>query len=227
MAQRMLDERSAEPQGVASTLSNILPWGKSAGSVPPQEKLSYQVRKDRILLVCMAIEDEKATLVQRMWRHKMAMRRQQLEYRSATKLQAAMRGKLARTSFMPEHKVKVLIVKRAVRKLQQYFRLTLARNVMKKQCRGVIEKQGQIAIPMLGSMELVIWQARFVYATDHSLCYQRLSKDRTTSALKRTESERTNDLGIESTTKARPHTPPHALTHPHPPSRTLSHPHTS
>ena len=70
------------------------------------------------------------------------------------------------------------------------------RNAMKRQCRGVIQKQGQIAIPFIGGMELVIWQPRFVYATDHSLCYQRLQKDRTTQALKRT-----GDCGIESSTR--------------------------
>ena len=32
------------------------------------------------------------------------------------------------------------------------------RNAMKRQCRGVIQKQGQIAIPFIGGMELVIWQ---------------------------------------------------------------------
>ena len=77
MAQRMLDERAAEPS-VASALSKVLPW-KSAGSAEEQAdavrgKLSYNVRKDRILLLCMAIEDEKATLVQRRWRLKMAKR---------------------------------------------------------------------------------------------------------------------------------------------------------
>ena len=39
-------------------------------------------------------------------------------------------------------------------------------------------------------------QPRFVYATDYSLCYQRLQKDRTTQALKRT-----GDCGIESSTR--------------------------
>jgi len=199
MAQRMLDERAAEPS-VVSALSKVLPW-KSAGSAEEQAdavrgKLSYNVRKDRILLLCMAIEDEKATLVQRRWRLKMAKRDHYLRYMCAVKLQAAIRGKLARRDHLPEHKVRVLRLKRAARKIQQYIRLTLARNAMKRQCRGVIQKQGQIAIPFIGGMELVIWQPRFVYATDHSLCYQRLQKDRTTQALKRT-----GDCGIESSTR--------------------------
>jgi hypothetical protein len=199
MAQRMLDERGAEPS-VASALSKVLPW-KSVGSAEEQadavkDKLSYHVRKDRILLLCMAIEDEKATLVQRRWRLKISKRDHRLRDPSAAKLQAAVRGKQARLSHLPEHKVNVLKLKRAARKIQQYTRLTLTRNAMKRQCRGVIQKQGQIAIPFIGGMELVIWQPRFVYATDYSLCYQRLQKDRTTQALKRT-----GDCGIESSTR--------------------------
>ena len=144
-----------------------------------------------------------------------------------------------------------------------------ARKEMKKQCRGVLQKQSQIAIPFIGGMELVVWQVeidpprpapprpapprpapprsavpcraapryasvlahrtyarrarfslrvshpttlpyparspipappapqpRFVYATDYSICYQRLRKDRSTEALKRT-----GDCGIESSTR--------------------------
>ena len=108
MAQRMLDERGAEPS-VASALSKVLPW-KSVGSAEEQadavkDKLSYHVRKDRILLLCMAIEDEKATLVQRRWRLKISKRDHRLRDTSAAKLQAAVRGKQARLSHLPEHKV--------------------------------------------------------------------------------------------------------------------------
>jgi hypothetical protein len=109
MAQRMLDERAAEPS-VASALSKVIPW--TSGASTPEEradavrdKLSYHVRKDRILLVCMAIEDEKATLVQQRWRLKMARRGHGVRYLSAAKLQAAARGKLARRDYLPEHKV--------------------------------------------------------------------------------------------------------------------------
>ena len=108
MAQRMLDERAAEP-ALGSAISKVLPW-TSTGSADEQAdamrgKLSYQVRKDRILLVCMAIEDEKVTLVQQHWRSKVATRSARLQHRSATKLQARMRGKLTRRDLLPEHKV--------------------------------------------------------------------------------------------------------------------------
>lgn len=95
----MLDEKAAE-WSVANTLSKVLPR-KSTGTEP---RLSYQVQTDRILIVCMAIEDEKISLVQRRWRQKIANRKHWLEYRSATRLQAAMRGKLTRRDFLPEHK---------------------------------------------------------------------------------------------------------------------------
>lgn len=75
--------------------------------------------------------------------------------------------------------MRVLLMRRAARKIQRYTRLSLARKAMKAQCRGVLEKQGQIAVPLLGRMELVVWQTRFVYATDRELCYSRLNKDKT------------------------------------------------
>ena len=54
--------------------------------------------------LCMAIEDEKATLVQQRWRAKMNNRDYWLRYRSAAKLQAVTRGRLARRDHLPDHK---------------------------------------------------------------------------------------------------------------------------
>ena len=69
-----------------------------------RREFSYLLRRERLLLVMMAIEDEKATCLQTQWRQRKASRRGTLEVRSATKLQAAVRGKAARTALLPKQK---------------------------------------------------------------------------------------------------------------------------
>lgn len=105
MAERMLEERG---QGVAPALSKVLPWKSDVSAEEQAEaaksRLSYNVKNDRILLLCMAIEDEKATLVQQRWKAKMNKRDYWLRHRSAAKLQAATRGRLARRDHLPNHK---------------------------------------------------------------------------------------------------------------------------
>ena len=107
MAERMLEERGQGPS-VASALSKVLPWKSDVSAEEQAEavksKLSYNVKNDRILLLCMAIEDEKATLVQQRWRAKMNNRDYWLRHRSAAKLQAVTRGRLARRDHLPDHK---------------------------------------------------------------------------------------------------------------------------
>ena len=107
MAERMLEERGQGPS-VASALSKVLPWKSDVSAEEQAEavksKLSYNVKNDRILLLCMAIEDEKATLVQQRWRAKMSNRDYWLRHRAASKLQAVMRGRLARRDHLPDHK---------------------------------------------------------------------------------------------------------------------------
>ena len=68
-----------------------------------RREFSYLVRRERLLHVMMAIEDEKATLVQTLCRQRAVRGRDELA--SVTKLQAAARGKLARRDYLPEHKV--------------------------------------------------------------------------------------------------------------------------
>lgn len=142
-----------------------------------RREFSYLVRRERLLLVMMAIEDEKATLVQTLWRQRVVRGRDELA--SVTKLQAAARGKATRAVLLPERKVDVLVMRRAARTIQRYLRAAQARRAMMEQCRGVLEKQGQVVLPLFGKLELVVWKAHFVYVTATDLCYERLRKDKT------------------------------------------------
>lgn len=125
-----------------------------------------------------AIEDDKAALVQNRWRARQQRRIDELQRKSATKLQAAARGKATRKLLLPEHKVRTLITRRAARRIQRYCRLTLARNKMKAQCRGVLQKEGQLSVPFMGGMEIVVHKTYYCFTTDRQLCYQRLNKDK-------------------------------------------------
>ena len=93
--------------------------------------------------------------------------------------------------------VDVLVMRRAARTIQRYLRAAQARRAMMEQCRGVLEKQGQVVLPLFGKLELVVWKAHFVYVTATDLCYERLRKDKTPDP---------------STTKARRVAPPRPRT---------------
>ena len=143
-----------------------------------RREFSYLVRRERLILVMMAIEDEKAALVQNIWRERKRNREERRELVMIRKLQALVRGFKVRSTILPMKKMRMLLMRRAARRIQRHTRIAIARAGFKRICRGVIEKQGQIAIPLFGRMELVVWQERYVYAGDRQLCIQKLTKDK-------------------------------------------------
>tara|TARA_B110001452_G_scaffold58941_1_gene45749 strand:+ start:169 stop:1125 length:957 start_codon:yes stop_codon:yes gene_type:complete len=147
-----------------------------------RREFSYLVRRERLILVMMAIEDEKASLVQNIWRERQRKRQENCEMQMIQKIQALVRGFRVRSTILPQRKMRMLMMKRAARRIQRHTRIAIARAGFKRICRGVIEKQGQIAIPLLGRMELVVWQQRYVYAGDRQLCVQKLTRDKKVGA---------------------------------------------
>ena len=127
-------------------------------------------------MLLIAMQDEKASMVQARWRARGAKREENRRIAAATKLQATVRGKQVRDAHLPEKKVRVLVMRRAARKIQRYARLTVWRSRVKKQCCGPIEKQGQIAVPFFGGMEVVVWKTYYVFLADRQMCWQKLRK---------------------------------------------------
>ena len=140
-------------------------------------ELAYLQRRERLILVMIAIEDEQAVRVQRAWREKVKKRADQVEMRAVLKLQSQLRGNMSRRIHLPEQKALAHRIRRAARCIQRYARVAIAKAYMKEQCRGIIEKQGR-ALNLFWRMEMVVWQERYVFLTDQALHYQKLTKQR-------------------------------------------------
>jgi len=140
-------------------------------------ELAYLQRRERLILVMIAIEDEQAVRVQRAWREKVKKRADQVEMRAVLKLQSQLRGNMSRKIHLPEQKALAHRIRRAARCIQRYARVAIAKAYMKEQCRGIIEKQGR-ALNLFWRMEMVVWQERYVFLTDQALHYQKLTKQR-------------------------------------------------
>ena len=64
--------------------------------------------------------------------------------------------------------------RRAATRLQRSVRRRMERTTLKQRCCGKLQKLEISAVPLPFGMEVVVWRARFVYATNDALCYQRL-----------------------------------------------------
>ena len=63
-------------------------------------------------MLLIAMQDEKASMVQARWRARGAKREENRRIAAATKLQATVRGKQVRDAHLPEKKVRVLVMRR-------------------------------------------------------------------------------------------------------------------
>ena len=132
--------------------------------------MTDHIKREHVLLMMVAIDNERATDVQRRWRARQANRRQMVELRSALVLQAAARGRFARQEY-PERRLRQLMMANAARTIQRATRKRFARTLLKKQCRGFVEKRSTKW--RLGPIEMSVWQLSYVFATNFDFRYQK------------------------------------------------------
>lgn len=129
-----------------------------------RKALSGAQKQDRLVMMMLAIEDERATWVQRAWREKIQLRRLEREEQAALCLQTVFRGHKIRAGQFPEMQFDYVRSCIAARRIQKWARRRIEGAMMQEECRGVLEKRKRRWKLPLG-MEFVVWSERFVYTT--------------------------------------------------------------
>lgn len=133
--------------------------------------------QDRLVMMMLALEDDRATWVQRAWREKVRLRRLEREERSALCVQTLFRGHRIRADAWPEMQFAHVRESIAARRIQKWARRRIEGAMMREECRGVLDKRVRKQVLPFG-MEYVVWGERFVYTTKTELCYAKFTRGR-------------------------------------------------